>query len=38
MTEIAIKILEYLRECKQIEVDALDDAIKKIKDLDKKIN
>ncbi len=36
MTEIAIKLLEHWRNCRQIEIDALNDAIKKIKELDKK--
>jgi hypothetical protein len=38
MTEIAVKLLEYLRDCRQVEVDALNDAIDNIKGLDKKLD
>lgn len=38
MTEIAVKLLEYLRDCRQVEVDALNDAIDTIKGLDKKLD
>jgi len=36
MSEIAIKLLEVYRDSLQIQVDALNDAIKKIKTLDEK--
>ena len=36
MTEIAIKLLEFIRNCRQYEVTELNKAIEKLKEIDKK--